>query len=411
MAGAEDTAPHLKAPIIDMESARMLCQNGYAAIYCETISGNPLNASNVVRWVLNRPGLLGGDDVYAPSEQVYTYSDVFTPYIKNRIAGKLYMPTIDKRIFHCDNTDLSERTLECFYVGKSEWKDGFVDRNRVFEITRTMPLKSELGKLLRASRVLYCFDNSTILIYEALFCGCPVVVIPDATQTKQDFQQLELGSDGIAWGPAEFDGAPVDLKPLQSRYACVKRQFVDQLDQMVRASDPGLAFDPQVIQRLQPETSWYEDVFVACKSGAQVMIRHGRKVETAIRRLRKYCMRRIGLATSQSAPSFDESDFYCTNGDLSKRPLECYFVGQSRWIEGLLDRACAVEISPDMPGPQLAKLFRAAHRFYSFDVATPLVQLAARCGCPVIVVGKRGRLNHVQPYEIQFTDQHALCAT
>ena len=43
------------------------------AIYPEIVSGNPLGASKVVRWVLNKPGLLAGDTVYAPDEMVFVY--------------------------------------------------------------------------------------------------------------------------------------------------------------------------------------------------------------------------------------------------------------------------------------------------------------------------------------------------
>ena len=124
------------------------------------------------------------------------------------------MPTIDEKLFYCDDWDLSKRSLECFYVGKSQWKEGVIDRSRAFEITRETPPKKELGKLFRASRVLYCFDNSTILAYEAILCGCPVVVIPDGTQTRENYESLELGMDGIAWGLEELDRVKVDVAGL-----------------------------------------------------------------------------------------------------------------------------------------------------------------------------------------------------
>jgi hypothetical protein len=184
------------APLICWGKARQLCANGYTAIYHENVRGNPLRASSVARWVLNRPGWLGGDEVFDQSEQVFCYSDVFAPYVRNRIVGKFYMPTIDEKLFYCDDWDLSKRSLECFYIGKSQWKEGIIDRSRVFEIIRDTPPKKELETLFRASRVLYCFDNSTILAYEAIICGCPVVIIPDGTQTREDYESLDFGMDG-----------------------------------------------------------------------------------------------------------------------------------------------------------------------------------------------------------------------
>jgi hypothetical protein len=239
IAGSRKTAPHLAAPLISWEAGMALCRRGYIAVYPETVIGNPLRAGCVARWVLNRPGLLGGEMVYGGSEMVFYYSEAYRPYIANRVAGKIYMPTIDEEIFFCDDGDLSRRSLECFYVGKSHCKEGIFDRRRAFEITRRTPPKRELGNLFRASRLLYCFDNSTILIFEALMCGCPVVVIPDGTQTKGDFEQLELGMSGIAWGPEELPGLTVDLPKLRERYQRVKRDFQTQLDAFVAITQAG----------------------------------------------------------------------------------------------------------------------------------------------------------------------------
>ena len=126
-----------------------------------------------------------------------------------------------------------KRGLECFYIGKSQWKEGFINRSKVFEITRETPPKKELGKLFRNSRVLYCFDNCTILIYEAIMCGCPVVVIPDGTQTREDFECLELGMDGIAWGLEELARVKVDVRQMGRRYEQVKRDYIDQWERFI----------------------------------------------------------------------------------------------------------------------------------------------------------------------------------
>ncbi len=231
--GSTRTAPDLHAPLIGQRMARSLCKRNYTAVYPERVTGNPLRARHVARWVLNRPGLLGGEAVYDEAELVFSYSNVYTPSIKNPIAGKLYMPMIDQHLFYPGDIDDSHRALECFYIGKSSWKDGIVDRARAFEITRSTPKRTELGKLFRAARVLYTFDNSTMLIYEALACGCPVVVIPDGTQTKAEYQQLELGMDGIAWGIEEREQAQANVGKLLARYKQAERDFVVQFDQFI----------------------------------------------------------------------------------------------------------------------------------------------------------------------------------
>ena len=244
VAGSDRPAPNCEAPLLALADAQRLCLNGFAAVYPETAVGNPLGASTVVRWVLNRPGLLGGDAEYDAGEHVFYYSDVYRPYIRNAVRGKLYMPMIDESIFFCESQECchdSQRTLACYYVGKSTWKEGYCDRDRTFEITRETPPKSELGKLFRASRVLYCFDNSTILAYEALLCGCPVVIIPDGTQTKEDYSRLELGTEGIAWGFEEPAPVRVDVDKLKARYRQAESDFETQLQQLIAKTYKGRA--------------------------------------------------------------------------------------------------------------------------------------------------------------------------
>lgn len=235
--GSTRTNPELVAPLIPMYVAKGLAQNtAVRVVYPETVTGNPLGAKVVIRWVLNRPGLLAGDRVYDPKEIVFNYSKAYTRYIENPVAGMLYVATINESIFHPGTKPLKERSLSCFYVGKSTYQDGFFDRENTFEITTTTPPKKELGTLFRSARVLYCFDNSTILAFEAAMCGCPVVIIPDGTQTREDFEGLELGMNGIAWGPAELPLAENTLPELPRVYQQVKLGFDAQLNHFIQVT-------------------------------------------------------------------------------------------------------------------------------------------------------------------------------
>jgi len=59
------------------------------------------------------------------------------------------------------------------------------------------------------------------------------VIIPDGTQTREDYERSELGMDGIAWGPEELDRVKVNVPGLRRRYKQVKREFIQQLDDFI----------------------------------------------------------------------------------------------------------------------------------------------------------------------------------
>jgi hypothetical protein len=403
MTGGRVTASHLAAPLVHLDVAKALCARGYTALYPETIRGNPLEASTVVRWVLNRPGWLGGDEVYADSEHVYCYTDVYRPYIRNPVQGKLYLPSIDDSVFHCDDADLAKRTLECFYVGKSRWQNGIVERDRLLEITRDFPHKAQLGKLFRAARVLYCFDNSTIMTYEALLCGCPVVIIPDGTQTKADYERSELGLDGIAWGYDEKQPGPVDVAALRTKYDDIKRQFHVQLLDMVRATAPrpwaaGLSL-PSVRRHTRGRKTVVRQPLRTVKQLVWQMLDQGRAAEQTLRRWRKQWQKAIrdrGQAKIQlddvESLSFDSAGPHGT-----ARRLECFYIGRSKWQNGIVDRTQAFEVTAEMPARQLAILLRSAKTFHTFDKRSRLIPLALKCGSDVVVVGKKGQCKWIHP--------------
>ena len=115
-----DGRRELEAPLIPMYVAKGLAQTTpVRVVYPETVTGNPLGAKVVIRWVLNRPGLLAGDRVFDPKKIVFNYSSAYNRNIENPVAGMLYFPTIVESIFHTGGRPLKDRSLSCFYVGKA----------------------------------------------------------------------------------------------------------------------------------------------------------------------------------------------------------------------------------------------------------------------------------------------------
>ncbi len=139
-------------------------------VYPETVSGNPMKGRTVVRYVLNYPGKLGGDESYDPKELIFTYSPVFYP-----TAPLLTVPIIEP--FFRDYG--LPREGGCFWVGKGE---GLVDEipetKGLTEITYDWPEdRKKLATLLNEKEVFYSYDDCTAMIEEAHRCGCKVIVI------------------------------------------------------------------------------------------------------------------------------------------------------------------------------------------------------------------------------------------
>jgi len=146
-------------------------------IYPEVVTGNPLKAGHVVRWILNTPGHLGGDTVHPDSELIFAWSKRYID--TDRI---LTVDVMERDLFNSD--DLPPKTLDCFYMGKAGFRgvEKIALTDGMTEITREPnypATRAELADLLRRTRILYTYDDCTALGWEALLCGCRVVLLPE----------------------------------------------------------------------------------------------------------------------------------------------------------------------------------------------------------------------------------------
>lgn len=147
-------------------------------IYPEVVYGNPLGAPNVVRWVLNTPGYLGGDVTYDPREIVYTWSHRFT------LAPLLTVNVMEHDLFY-DNGHF--RDTDACYMGKGNYRgvSELADTRALPHITRSPCWPStrlELASLLKRTGTLYTYDDCTAVVDEALACGCRVVLLPEGRE-------------------------------------------------------------------------------------------------------------------------------------------------------------------------------------------------------------------------------------
>ncbi|MEN6421436.1 MAG: hypothetical protein ABFD76_05755 [Smithella sp.] len=171
----------LKDELIKRGYQATICQGGKApfgsiVVYPEIVEGNPLQGKTVARWVLNYPGLLGGEKEYDKNEIVFTWSELYYD------APLLMLPLIED-FFRDDNLP---RSGGCFWVGKSD-AERIPETDGMTEITYEWPTtREELARLFNEKEVFYTYDNNTMMTREAEMCGCKVVVIGERLESDYD---------------------------------------------------------------------------------------------------------------------------------------------------------------------------------------------------------------------------------
>ncbi len=165
--------PHYRGPIGDA-----------VVVYPEVVSGNPLKARRVVRWVLNNPGLIGGDKRYADDEMVFVYDRQRLEVASRATAAPLgpervlWMGLVDPRHIYADPS--VPRTMDCSFTHKGR---ALRDRLplptgvRAEALEDMTPTFAALGDVLRRTRTLYSYDHYSNVLREAAICGCDVRVV------------------------------------------------------------------------------------------------------------------------------------------------------------------------------------------------------------------------------------------
>jgi len=199
--------------------------NDFTAIYPEIVFGNPLNAPKVVRWVLNKPGKIGGPLKY-PGEIVFSFSRNYLEVPENRY---LSYPTLETDIFIDKHL---ERTYPLVYVGKGYNIPRVPETSGIREITRVNCLnKPELAEIFNHATVLYSYDVITAITDMARLCGCPVCLIPDSDYPKENYKP-ELGMNGIGW---YGDKISIDSDKFRKTYLNLFKKFKKQLLNLIKA--------------------------------------------------------------------------------------------------------------------------------------------------------------------------------
>jgi GT2 family glycosyltransferase len=263
------TNPLWHTPLLTPQLAQQHAQAGRQPItvYPEVVSGNPRHGGSVVRYLLNRPGLIGGDTEFPASDLVFAYTQHLLPAGENP-DHVLFMPPIDSSIFHNRNNPHDrQRKGWLLYPGRhaTALQEHADLAARCTLITRDWPASpQEMAELFRRSEQVFCFESTSIGL-EAILCGCPAIVLPSPLFNGTPLGIEELGTHGLAFDdtPQAFQHAIAGIPIAQEKYAAAERRFWDQLEVFLRDTQampytPVAASRPEqsIAQRNAPIQSW-----------------------------------------------------------------------------------------------------------------------------------------------------------
>lgn len=162
-------APNLDYFAISGEAELQRFIDEGVVIYPEIVTGNPLNAKKVVRYILNTEGFVANNKMHeSPDDFILSYSPV---YCKDPHAFLTKIPY--NPLFNSENTlPTLSRTLDVTYVGKGSTYGKCFTVPHSLEVTRAYPkTKEELALLLRNTRYFYTWDYRSATISDAILCG------------------------------------------------------------------------------------------------------------------------------------------------------------------------------------------------------------------------------------------------
>lgn len=216
-------------------------------VYPESVKGDIFQARNIARFVMNYPGLLGGDNQFSSNELIFSYSRQIAQKCNFDVSNVLFIPVSDSSIFYPPQ-DNSERKGTCVYLGKyTDFHGGkpFAITNNSTVITRqgnNVMSRKEMADLFRKSELLYLYENSAVAI-EAALCGCPAVFIPNEYLKEKPLANYELGEDGYVFGldKNEIEKAKTTVKLARGKFLESVDNFYHQLDDFIKKTQDKFA--------------------------------------------------------------------------------------------------------------------------------------------------------------------------
>lgn len=171
----------------------------HVVIYPEIVLGNPLGASNVVRWFLHQPGFHTGNFDYGCNELYFKFNTAIDDFIKEGSTLSenemkvIYYP-LD--IYKSDNNFVKD--IECCHmIRKGSYKRKIHPENSICVDGLN---HQETADIFKRSEKFICYDDYTAYSLFAVLSGCGSYVVPGDDVTIEQWYPNVEDRYGLSYG-------------------------------------------------------------------------------------------------------------------------------------------------------------------------------------------------------------------
>lgn len=230
------THPSLNAPYV---GSKKFTKEEVVVIYPEIIHGNPLNAKNIVRWILNVPG----DSFYdhlTSNDLILKYSESWKLKKGYKHDGYLRTTFSDKLgIFY--NTS-NERNGSAFLIKKGGMKTRMHPDDSI-DLGSYQNNHEAMAEIFRKVKYFYCYDSYCYLACLANLCGCITIVTPSDFETFEEYIGNNPQSKyGIAFGLENLKHAEDTISLVSDNYKKVKEAEFETVKNFITLCENRFAF-------------------------------------------------------------------------------------------------------------------------------------------------------------------------
>ncbi|EEY46412.1 hypothetical protein [Vibrio mimicus] len=193
------TKPQWETPVLNSLQEIDLSQT--IVVYPEITANNPLNAKNVVRWLLHQPAYFSGKINYGENELIFKFNSAIKDFSQPNSKTSeqelkvIYYPT--DLYNEEDAQPYPERTLTCHAIRKGKHKPKVHPEGSILIDSLS---HEEIARLFKQAKRFISYDDYTAYSIFANLCGCESIVVPDSNTTIEQWYPNITDRYGIAYG-------------------------------------------------------------------------------------------------------------------------------------------------------------------------------------------------------------------